>query len=164
MDKYYYFVSQLPLLAFGQKTEWDRSRFLEEAGKWVSGMDMAALLKTNIDNFITSKETNKYLRGYQEFEKNLREELAKVRKTTATTGHKELSILNAFNWDRTPLEIEKNLLFLRWQFIEEQEQQHHFDIGFLIYYFLKLHILEVLSSFDKDKGAAIFDSLCEVKG
>ncbi|MBU2250847.1 MAG: DUF2764 domain-containing protein, partial [Candidatus Omnitrophica bacterium] len=59
----------------------------------------------------------------------------------------------------SPLEAERKLLLLRWNFIQEQESGHHFDLTWLILYFLKLQILERLFSFDKDKGLVLFDQL-----
>jgi len=61
-----------------------------------------------------------------------------------------------------PLEIEKKLLLLRWNLIEEKQQEHHFDLEFLILYFLKLQILDRLSSFNKEKGQEIFQKISKV--
>ncbi|MBP7088199.1 MAG: DUF2764 family protein [Candidatus Omnitrophica bacterium] len=163
MDKYYYFASQLPLLIFGKKVHIDRGYFLEEAEKWLSEKDLKVLLEANINYLEVEKVTNKYLKEYLEFERSLRKELAEVRSSVAASGVKNLAILKLWDWNQTPLEIEKNLLFLRWQFIEGKEEGHYFDIEFLIYYFLKLQILEMLFAFDKEKGTVIFDRLCEVK-
>ena len=53
---------------------------------------------------------------------------------------------------------------LRWEFIEQEEAGHYFDLDFLILYFLKLQILERLVSFDKKKGQDRFESLTKIKG
>jgi len=53
---------------------------------------------------------------------------------------------------KNPLEIEKRLMRAQWDFLEEQEIGHFFDLDFLIIYYLKLQILERMFSFNKEKG------------
>ena len=60
--------------------------------------------------------------------------------------------------DDNPLEIERRLLHLRWNFLEEQEIGHFFDLHFLIIYYLKLQLLQRLFSFDKQKGKVRFEA------
>ena len=59
---------------------------------------------------------------------------------------------------KDPLEIEKEILLLRWNFLEDQEMGHFFDLSFLIIYYLKLQILERLFSFDKERGKERFEN------
>ena len=61
-----------------------------------------------------------------------------------------------------PLEMEKALLEKRWDFIEEIDLDYLFDLNALILYYMKLMILERLSSFNKEEGAHVFENSCEV--
>ena len=51
---------------------------------------------------------------------------------------------------------------MRWQFIENLEGGHIFDLEALILYFLKLQIQKRLFTFNKEKGEAIFDELSAI--
>lgn len=158
MDRYYYFVSQLPLLIFGEKPYVGSGNFLAEAQKWLSGKDLSMMLKVSINDFYTKGDDNKALKKYKDFERNLREEIASFR----SKENQEIGFSNLNLREGTPLETEQRLLLLRWKFIEGLEEGHFFDLDILILYFLKLQVLERLLSFDKEKGMARFDKLCEV--
>lgn len=158
MDRYYYFVSQLPLLIFGEKPYVGSENFLVEAQKWLSDKDLSMMLKASINDFYTKGGDNKVLKKYKDFERNLREEIASFR----SKENQEIGFSNLNLREGTPLETEQRLLLLRWKFIERLEEGHFFDLDILILYFLKLQVLERLLSFDKEKGMARFDKLCEV--
>lgn len=158
MDKYYYFVSQLPLLIFGEKAYVGSENFLVEAQKWLSDKDLSAVLKVSINDFYTKGDDNKTLKKYKDFERSLREEIASFR----SKGNQEIGFSNLNLREGTPLETEQRLLLLRWKFIEGLEEGHFFDLDILILYFLKLQVLERLLSFNKEKGIVRFDKLCEV--
>ncbi|MFH1304901.1 MAG: DUF2764 family protein, partial [Candidatus Omnitrophota bacterium] len=63
----------------------------------------------------------------------------------------------------TPLLRERALEELRWKFIEDRSASCFFDLKWLMFYSLKLRILERLTSFNKDRGEKIFHDMCEVK-
>ena len=164
MDKYYYFASQLPFLKFNQRTYINKEFFLTEARKWLTNRDLAALYQVDINDFYYKESDIKILKEYKDFERKLREEIASFRKPQAPRADdRPLGFLKPDILKGSPLEVEKKLLFLRWQFIEEKEGGHYFDLEFFLMYFLKLQILERLFIFDKEKGIAEFDTLCEVK-
>ena len=161
MDKYYYFVSQLPLLIFGQESYIDKERFLDEAKKWLSDKDFSTISGVSLNDFYPRDGDNEVLAKYKNFERNLREEIASFRKNES---HGRATSLNLNLNEGTPLEIERTLLHLRWEFIESLEEGHFFDLEILILHFLKLQALERLLTFDREKGTAVFDKLCEVTG
>jgi len=161
MDKYYYFVSQLPFLTFGEESYIDRKRFLDEAGKWLSDKDFSMISGVSLNNFYPEDGDNEVLAKYKNFEMALREEIASFRKNESRARATSLNLnLN----EGTPLEIERALLHLRWEFIESLEEGHFFDLEILILHFLKIQVLERLLTFDREKGIAVFDKLCEVAG
>ncbi|MCK4912225.1 MAG: DUF2764 family protein [Candidatus Omnitrophica bacterium] len=161
MDKYYYFVAQLPLLIFGQECYASKQHFLEQAKKWLSDKDFVIISGVSLNDFYLREDDNKVLSQYKNFEKSLKKEIESFRKNE---NRGENYLLNSkLNLEEgTPLEIEKALLRLRWKFIEFLEEGHFFDLEILIVYFLKIQILEKLFTFDRDKGTVIFDKLCEV--
>ena len=61
-----------------------------------------------------------------------------------------------------PLDVEKKLLRIRWELLEAEEAEHHFDLGYLILYYLKLQILDKLSVFDQDAGMETYNTLSKV--
>ena len=65
--------------------------------------------------------------------------------------------------DNNPLDIERQLIILRWRYLEEQDAGHHFDINFLVIYFLKLQLLQRLFIFDKEKGRERFLAFSKVE-
>ena len=160
MDKYYYFVSQLPFLTFGQESYIDRERFLGQAKNWLSDKDFSSVSSVSLDDFYPRDGDKEVLAKYKNFERTLREEIASFRKNESYTGISFNLNLN----QGTPLEIERRLLNLRWEFIESLEQGHFFDLEILVLHFLKIQVLERLLTFDREKGTAVFDKLCEVAG
>lgn len=164
MDKYYYFVTQLPHLAFGQELQITRRYFLEEARKWLSENDYQCMIQTNINEYsLQSNISSKLLCNYIIFEYELRKELTFWR-TEQKVGRDYKSIIfpSALVKEGNPLEVERNLMFFRWKYIDELETEHYFDLDAIIAYFLKLQILERLFSFDKEKGKAKFTELSSI--
>jgi hypothetical protein len=164
MDKYYYLAAQLPFLKFGQKPEITRDYFLTESAKWLKGNDFLVLSGVDINDFYHAYKFSGLLRDYKQFEKELREELRVIREAGGKVRGYKISdeIKNALAGEN-PLEVEKKFLYLRWKFIEEKESGHYSDLNFLIAYFLKIQILDRMFTFDKDKGMAEFDKICETK-
>lgn len=163
MDKYYYVVSQLPLLYFGKKPDITIQNFLEESKKWLSAKDYRILARTNINDIKSEIRRPEVLRMYQNFEHQLREDIALWRQAQKKdveykpTGF-PLSVIKEGN----PLEIEVKLMQLRWAFIDELHREHHFDLGMLVLYHLKLQILQRYFTFNKEEGLKKFQKLYEV--
>ena len=165
MDKYYYLVSSLPLLKFAERPFLTKEEFIIEARKWLEDADFIILSKADINNFLEHKKDIPTLKKYKKFELSLREELASYRKVRIKKVEykirKDLSDIIQDN--KNPLEIEIGLLFLRWEFLNEEEVGHFFDLSFLIIYYLKLQILERLFSFDKEKGKERLEAYSSVE-
>ncbi len=164
MDKYYYFVAQLPHLTFNQEMQITRRYFLEEARKWLSENDYQCMIQVNINVYSLQPDIHsKLLYNYIVFEYDLRKELTFWR-TEQKVGREYKSIIfpPALVKEGNPLEVEKSLMFFRWKYIDELEIEHYFDLDIIIAYFLKLQILERLFSFDKEKGKAKFKELSSI--
>ena len=68
MDKYYYFVSQLPTLFFLKGTDLTIENFLAEAQKWLSEKDYNILSKVDINDFSIETKCHHILKIYKNFE------------------------------------------------------------------------------------------------
>lgn len=164
MDKYYYFASQLPLLEFGGKTYVTAEYFLAEAEKWLSAGDLLRLRLAGINDFEIKDDDSRPGREYKEFECSLREEIFSFReKNKAARAYKPSGLFSPDVLSGNPLEVEKKLLFLRWNFLGEKEEGHYFDLSFFVFYFLKIQILGRMAEFDKKKGTSVFDELCSIE-
>lgn len=153
MDKYYYIIAQLPTLYFDRESFLTTETFLREAKKWMRLREYRFL--SSIDMFDTSlnKRDSRMWREYKKRESLFRDDLAGWRRSRREGKEiKKAGFPVSLVKEGNPLEVEKKLLKYRWEYIEELEKAHHFDLEFLILYFLKLQILQRLSLFEVEKG------------
>jgi hypothetical protein len=160
MDKYYYIIAQLPLLAFDRPALMSIEAFLDEAKKWLSHKDFMFLSGIRYDYTRLEKRGPRAWRDYLRFEYRFREDIASWRQFQEKgEEYKPAAFPQSLVQEGNPLDVEKKLLKWRWQYIETIEKDHHFDLEYLVLYFLKLHILERLSLFDGEKGMEIFKNI-----
>jgi hypothetical protein len=163
-NKYYYLVSSLPYLRFGQEPPISKEDFTAECAKWLSSQDAKAVVSADIDIPKIKSGDPDLLKEWKNFDLELKEALAKARKAKrAGEGYKAEGELKNITERENPLLMEKSFERMRWTFLEEKELGYNFDVNRLIIYFLKLQILERLAMFDKDKGETFFHELCEVR-
>ncbi|HDQ45588.1 MAG TPA: DUF2764 family protein [bacterium] len=163
MDKYYYLVAQLPSLVFDRENPISVQTFLEEAEKWLSVSDFRALKQARLDDPENRSGGPGVWRRYGEFESRFRRELGQWRQALRDGSETRPDTFSpSLVKEGNPLEVEKKLLARRWEVIAEEEKDHHFDLGFLVLYYLKLQILQRLSVFDKEKGMEHFQTMSRV--
>ena len=163
MDKYYYLLSEIPHLIFGQESNITQRLFLAEAEKWLSEKDFTELIQLNINEFEEEQINNSLLALYRSFEFQLRSELAKYRRDKKEgREYKSYMFSPSIFKDGDPLDIEKELLKLRWNFVEENEAGHNFDLHAVMAYYLKLQLNEKLYSWEKEEGRENFNSLVNI--
>ncbi len=163
MDRYYYLAAQLPVLYFDKEPLMTVERFLYEAQKWLSEGDLKALKEANINTITAKKSDLPILREFILYEYTLRNELVQYRQALRNRQeHKPLLFPVSVLKEGNPLDVEKKLLQLRWQVINELEFGHYSDIEFLALYYLKLQILRRLQYFDKDTGKEKFKTFTEI--
>ena len=163
MDKYYYFVSQLPTLTFADESDMTVDNFLTEAQKWVSAKDYNILTEVDINNFDPSQKTNRVFVRYKKFESELRTDIALWRDAERRDlDYKPQSFSASLIKENNPLEVEIKFMEKRWSYIDEMEREHNFDLGFIILYYLKLQILRRYFTFNKEMGLQKFQKLYEV--
>ncbi len=162
MDKYYYLIAQLPTLFFAKAPEITVESFLDEANKWLGAKDFELLTTLDINNYSFEKKNPKALQAYQKFEFRLRTDLAQFREARKKDqDYKPASFPVSLVKEGNPLEVEIKLMEWRWKFIDELQREHHFDLEYLILYFLKLQLLRRYFQFDKEKGLKKFQLLYE---
>lgn len=163
MDKYYYFVSQLSTLFFGKETDLTIEHFLDEAQKWLSAKDYNILSKVDINDFSVERKCHHILKIYKNFESQIRTDIAQWREAQRRDlDYKPSAFPVSIIKEGNPLEVEIKFMKKRWAFIDEMEREHHFDLGFIILYFLKLQILRRYFAFNKEQGLKKFEKLYEV--
>ena len=163
MDKYYYIISQLPTLFFAKSAEITVESFLDEAEKWMNEKDFSILSKLDMNDYLFKKREPKTLIAYKEFEHKLRHDLAQFREAKKKdTEYKPVSFSISLVKEGNPLEIEIKLMELRWKVLDEMQREHHFDLEYLILYFLQLQILQRYFKFNKEEGLKNFQKLYEV--
>ncbi|MBN1996108.1 DUF2764 family protein [candidate division KSB1 bacterium] len=163
MDRYYYFISTLPMLFFDREVQLQREVFLDEASRWLSGGDYKIL--TSMDMRTISGEIGGHpiARWYSRFETGLRRETAAWRTAQKNNQDYKTTLFPvALLKEGNPLDVEKKLLKLRWDELDERERDYHFDLAYVMIYYLKLQILYRLSTFNKEKGLEKFQKLYEV--
>jgi hypothetical protein len=162
MEKYVYLASQLPLLTFDKEPAMPVTAFLEEGRKWLSPADWKTLNEVSINAVTTEKSDLTALRDYKNYEHALRSELLQYRRTLRSReDYKPALFPPTILKEGNPLEVEKKLLRLRWQRIEELEFGHYADLEFLTLYYLRLQILMRLQKFDREVGKAKFKTIIE---
>ena len=163
MDKYYYFVAQLPMLFFGKETSITIDYFLEEAQKWLSAKDYNVLLQVDVKNISIEKKDYQVLREYKNFELHLQTDIAMWRQAKQLDQDFKPTIFPvSYIKEGNPLEVEIKFMEMRWAFIDEMERNFHFDMGIIILYYLKLQLLRRFFTFNKEKGLTKFQKFYEV--
>jgi len=164
MDKYYYFISQLPFLIFDRQKNLNinAESFLDEASKWLAPKKLEILKKCSIKNYEGLDDSNHITREYKNFENSLYKFIT-AKRSKPNKKEADLYNIGVIIDQGNPLETEIGLLKLHWNYIEELESGRNFDFEKVICYYLKLQIIERLLKFNKENGTKIFDTLCEVK-
>jgi hypothetical protein len=165
MDKYYYLIASLPLLKFMEPPSITREVFLAQVEKWLSVEDFILLNEADINNFLHHPKDTLLLRRWKDFEYSTRAQLAFYRRAKRQNAEYRIrkDLGSIIQESSNPFQTEIKLSRLKWDFLEEQEIEHFFDLDFLIIYYLKLQILERLFSFDKQKGKEKFEVFSQVE-
>lgn len=163
MGKHYYLTASLPYLKFGKETTISSEEFLTECEKWVSPQEMEFLNAARLPFYEQGENDTLCLREWREFDKELSEQLCGFRKNKQEGKSGAVTETIKFIVDQeTPLLMEMAFEKTRWTFLDQRSAEYHFDINWLIFYLLKLQIIERLKVFDKDEGEKRFYKLCEV--
>ena len=170
---YYYFSASLPLLDFGMDPPQSMERFLGDCERLLSAQDFGYIQEAFFDTEEGPFAGNALLKQWKEFIQSFQNEIAvyhtgQQKKDPASyiRGERraESLITEALSQaakSSNPLEAEKILDYARWQRLNELEQQHYFDINYLIIYTIKLKILNRYQKIASMKGKEVFEDYRE---
>ncbi len=167
---YYYLVASLPMLFYETERIPAVGAFLELCRQHVGARDYRLLLNASISNLKPAQPSCATLELWRCWEIALRNELVKLRaKGRAVEAEKYLLdspfiisvrdiARDAFAQD-SPLLAEDILNRGRWNYLDELEVGHHFDIEKILIYSLRLQLLQRKALFDERKGLEAFEQL-----
>jgi len=144
--------------------------FLLFCSAWIPVKEFNLLKNASIQDVRGDETSNPVVTRWNLWERTLRNELVSLRAQQKKTdlfedivpGEKVLGLANiareAFS-QPSPLTGEDMLNRSRWNFLEELETGHHFDIEKLIIYYLKLQLLQRKDFFNKERGRANYNEI-----
>lgn len=162
MGNYYYLVPTLPMLRMDMSDYMTFNEFLTRCKGLVSEADYLTLSNATLTG--AEVKGNRFLAEFSHFRSMVEKELASQRATRlgiederyVNRGEKESKITEEVRKavsNESPLEAEKIILSLYWDYLEAHVSVgHYFDLTFLISYALRLQILSRLSQFTTEKG------------
>lgn len=168
MAQYYYLVSSLPMLRMDQTSYMDYSEFLSTCKAVMSDSDYAVLSSASLNKI--NQSNNSFLSGFNKYKNMINYEMAFQRAQNLNldtdsyknTEEKETEIIDKVRQavsNESPLEAEKIILSLYWDYLERKAGLHTFDLTALLTYALRLQILSRLSLFTEEKGKKEFNEL-----
>ena len=166
MAAQYYIVASLPMLIGPHQTSpMSYEDFLDAARPFLNEEENHSLVATRLEPSTDAPEG--LATCFSQWEMSLRNDLVRLRAAQAglvassmlREGEPVLGTLDIAQEAMaasSPLEAELILDKERWQFIDELQTPHHFNMEFLRGYSLKLQILERHARFQEDEGFAAY--------
>ena len=156
MPSYYtYLISSLPMLQFANKPALSLNDFLNRCAQLIPENDTALIKEAlSTDPYALNLSAPKVLLKWKEFDLALRNELVKARALRKKVDparflryavHFDINITHiaqASLRQASILEAERYLDLERWKALDAIARGHYFDLDFLLFYGLKLAILE----------------------
>ena len=160
------------MLSYDMENPMSEEDFLDSYGQIITEKDFITLKNAKLVP-VEDLQPNKTLEKWNSWERTLRNELVKMRANKkAQDGEKylvdgefetaTLEIAREIFQASNPLDAELILNKARWDYLEELEVGHHFDIVGIIVYFLKLQILQRKLQINKEKGKTAFSEIYNI--
>ena len=168
--QYYYVITSLPYLSLSEEIPIRKDDFLANCKKYLKKTDFDILESVSLFDAEENEVPLGVMRRFFRWERGVRNALVRLRAESLDLEPDEfirdeivdhfqaLLAEEAFNAD-SPLMAEDILNKARWRYLEELEFEHYFDIERLVIFFIKLQILERISSFDAVKGREIMNAV-----
>lgn len=173
MSEFYYLISSLPMLRFGEKPPVVMDEFMNSCEEWISQKQVERLRKLSITPTDDSSDTNATINDWNTWETCLRNRIARQRGGTLKKdpapylrdesdwfSEIDRGVQEAFT-AQNPKERERILNQLRWKKLEDAESGHIFDFDQLCVYKLKLMINEKMALENKEEGAENFNKIIQ---
>ena len=164
--EYYYFAASLPMLSMGKELPITYSAFMEKAKEQLSRKDYEDLQLAVFSS--SDKEAEiPIVRSWQEYARSVQSILCRIRaEILGFSGYGGYEIdrtlessLRSIVENKDPLEGEKAILSLYFDFLTSREPSSPFSSAALMIYALKLQLIEKANAFDEAKGRAEFERL-----
>lgn len=166
MGNYYYTVAALESISLGEKAPISEDKFLQFAEDTMDARDYQVLLRSRWG--LTEPTGSSFADRILSWEKELRLELAKARilklgldsapALPASDGNDSLlEQVRAVMALDSPLDAERFLDNLRWDFLENIGACHFFDLEALVVYYLKLQLALRQEKFQEELGRESFE-------
>lgn len=165
MASYYYFIAQLPSLAYGASAPMSSSAYVELCGELMPESDRGALKLCTLalPEEGSGASDSALIEAWRTWEKALRLNLAKLRaarlkRDSSSLEEAPLDPLDAVAVARaamaceSPLEAELLLDKARWDFIERAQGSDYFSRETAYAYLFKLQLLERRAQFRVEEG------------
>jgi len=160
------------MLSYDMENPMSEEEFFDSYGQILTEKDYNTVKNSKLIP-VEEKPANKALEKWNNWERTLRNELVKMRASKkAQDGEKyivdgefetaTLEIAREIFQASSPLDAELILNKARWDYLEEIEVGHYFDIVKVIVYFLKLQILQRKLQINKEKGKTAFSEIYTV--
>jgi len=174
-NKYYYFAATLPFLNFNEGPPISTEAFLKECERFLSKEDLSDIKRAVTQDIGFVKTRSDVWNEWIEFERFFRNEMVHFRTKDIKKDASDYfrgeryarpDVVNAIveaSKKTNPFEAEKLLDQIRWNFLEDLGCSHHFDVGFLVVYGLKLKILERYQTFSSEEGKDRFNQYQRIK-
>ena len=162
-EQYYYVITSLPYLSLGEEPYIRKDDFLADCKSYLKRTDFNMLESVSLFDAEENDVHPGVIRRFFRWERGIRNVLVRLRAKSLGLEPDEfirdeivehsqtLLAEDAFNAN-SPLMAEEILNKARWRYLDELEFGHYFDIERLVIFFIKLQILERISSFDDEDG------------
>ena len=166
MAEYYYFASTLPLLVMGRETPISYEDFMTAAERQLSKRDYQSLRSLSFQS--AEQPSTRIAREWKEYRDRIESLIVSERASLlGFEGYGEGEAADKALRDRIhsivteldPLEAEKAVLSLYFDFLSSREGGSPFSTEALMIYALKLQLMERAAAFSEEKGQAEFDRL-----
>jgi hypothetical protein len=170
LAQYYYLVASFPMLFLDSERPPAIDSFVAVCGEHLSPRDFRIVETASISTLEFRKPSCTVLDRWRSWETALRNELVKLRAKSrgidpdrhVREGAEIVSVADiarsAFGQE-IPLAAEQVLNRARWEFLDELEEGHYFDLEKVVVYYLRLQILHRKGLFDAATGAAAFEEI-----
>jgi hypothetical protein len=172
LAQYYYLVASLPMLFFDSERAPTLDAFLQLCAEHLSPGDFRLVEAASIAVLERRRPSCGVLERWRTWETALRNELVRLRaKARGVDPERHLresgdvvavtGIARGAFAQELPLAAELSLDRARWEFLDELEEGHHFDVEKVVIYHLRLQILHRRAFFQVETGTEAFGAVYE---
>ncbi len=172
MSNYYYTVSSLPYLDFGAEPVITMKEFINICNSTLTEVDFRTVESVSLSLLDEMNSSVSLIGRWVSWESSLRNELVKLRSVFLGVEpaeylkdaeiNTEASVIagSAYKLE-SALDAEEIINKARWDFLDEIEVNHYFDLEKIIVYSLRLQILERKKMFTIENGDKNFQVIYE---